>query len=819
MSRQPFLYCFALLLFSSPFADGQSFLFNRSDFATGNDPGGIVMADFNGDGRLDVAVTDGTYGTLTILLGQASGTFAQHGASYEQSSAGAVVAGDFNGDGKIDLVVADWLGSSVSVYLGKGNGSFTKVSTSPVNYYASAIAVGDFNKDGKLDIAVTSNSAYGVSVLLGNGDGSFVPYILYSTPSYTIGIVTADFNGDGNIDLAMADTYGNDAYVMLGKGDGAFHPGASFPAGEVPVELAVGDFNGDGILDLAVSDGPDGPPSMSILPGKGDGTFGAPNTFSTEGAGPVVLQDFNHDGKLDLALGEFGPVAVYLGKGDGTFQPNVDYGSDGDASELVAGDFNRDGLIDLVVTNFNGNNATHVSTLLGNGDGTFGTGATYGTGETPAGLVTADFNGDKKADLATINIYDSTVSVLLGTGGGKFGPAASYPVSGVNGSQYGAIAAADFNGDGFPDIATANYSAGTVSILLNHGNGTFGSYKDYAAGSNADAVVAADFNKDGKMDLVAGNAGVGFSLLLGKGNGEFAAPVAFGTGLSPYSIVVGDFNRDGNPDLATVSGSLFGNSVAVLLGTGDGTFGLPVTYSTGTGALAVVAGDFNKDGKTDLAVLTTFLLNVDILLGNGDGTFQTSVPYPAPRNPTKLLSGDFRGKGILDLAMVSSNTWVEILPGNGSGGFGGAVPYYLGNDPLALVAADFDGNGSTDLAATNNYAMGSVTVLLNKPVVALASSALVFPATVVGTKSPAQTATLSNLGTVVVSIRSISISGANPSDFAWKNNCNTTLAVGKMCTVSIVFQPSQRGERSATLKFADNALSGGQSIRLVGTGK
>ena len=151
----------------------------------------------------------------------------------------------------------------------------------------------------------------------------------------------------GDIDLAMADTYGNDAYVMLGKGDGTFQPGTSFPAGEVPVELAIGDFNGDGIMDLAVSDGPDGPASMSILPGRGDGTFGAPNTFSTGSSGPVVVGDFNHDGKLDIALAE-GLVAVYLGSnGDGTFQPDVDYGTDGGTIGLVAGHLNRDLRIDL----------------------------------------------------------------------------------------------------------------------------------------------------------------------------------------------------------------------------------------------------------------------------------------------------------------------------------------------------------------------------------------------------------------------------------------------------------------------------------------
>jgi hypothetical protein len=805
----------ALLIFCVSPSFGQSFLFNRSDIALGTQPGGLAVADLNHDGKLDLAVTDSFAQTVTILLGQSDGTFKEHASYATGYEPGSVVAGDFNKDGKLDLVVANWIGSSVSVYLGNGNGTFKTPITTNVPYYASEMAVADFNKDGKLDLAVTSNSTNSVYILLGKGDGSFELPVTYTTPSYPIGIVAEDFNRDGHIDLAMADTYGNDVYLMLGNGDGTFLPGTSFPAGEVPIELVAGDFNGDGFLDLAVSDGPDcGCAYMSVLLGNGDGTFQAPNTISIEGAGPIVAGDFNGDHKLDVAIDD-GLVTIFLGNGDGTFKPSVDYGSDGSAGAFAAGDFNRDGLVDFVITNFNGNNATNISTLLGNGDGTFGRVATYSTGQAPQGIVSADFNGDGKPDLATVNAYDNTVSVLLGTGAGKFAQAVNY---GVSGGQYGAIVAADFNGDGRPDLATLNYTAGTVSVVLNQGSGTFASHNDYSAGANPDALAAGDFNNDGKVDVVVGLGG-GLSLLLGDGKGAFAAPVTFGSGLSPHSIAVADFNGDGIPDLATVSGSLLSSSVSILLGKGDGSFAPPVNYQTGSGPAVVIAEDFNHDGKIDLAVLAS--AGVSILLGNGDGTFQSYTSYPSTGYGSALMAADFYGRGTFDLAVLGSGgSLVYLLAGDGAGHFALPATYYAGIGPVSFTGADFDKNGSVDLAVTNAiYSTSTVTVLLNDPVVALFPSSLNFPETSIGSKSNSKTVQFKNPGTSSVALHSIRISGADPADFAETNDCGKTLAAGKSCTVSVDFQPTEKGKRSAVLTFSNNALRGAQTISLAGTGR
>ncbi|MGC2559215.1 MAG: FG-GAP-like repeat-containing protein, partial [Terriglobales bacterium] len=738
--------------------------------------------------------------------------FKEHASYATGYEPGAVITGDFNGDGKQDLAVANWIGSSVSVYLGKGNGTFEAPITTSVPNYASVIVAADFNGDHKLDLAVTSNSTNAVYILLGRGDGSFESPVTYSTPNDTIGIVAADFNRDGHIDLAIADTYGNDVYVMLGQGDGAFKAGMSFAAGEVPVELVAGDFNGDGILDLAVTDGPDcGCAYMSVLLGNGDGTFQGPLTTSIPGAGSIVAGDFNQDGKLDVAIDD-GLTMIFLGNGNGTFQPVVQYGTAGGAEAFATGDFNRDGAIDLVITNFNGNNATNISTLLGNGDGTFGRVAAYATGTSPGPIVSTDFDGDGIPDLAVANVLGNNVSVFLGKGGGKFASAVNYSVSAA-----GATVSADFNGDGRPDIATLNYSGGTVSVILNQGDGTFGAYKDYSAGKNPEALVAGDFNRDGNIDLIVGNS-AGLALLLGNGKGGFAAPVVIGTGLSPTGIAVGDFNHDGKLDLATVSFSASSSYVSVLLGNGDGTFGPAVNYSAGGyEPVAVMAEDFNHDGKVDLAVLTYLVSGISVLLGNGDGTFGSYTEYFAPQLASAFVAANFYGPKTLDLAVVGAgDSYVYFLAGDGKGHFGSPNSYFGGVEPVNLVAADFDKNGSTDVALTNSP-YGTVTVLLNGAVMSLSSSAVSFPKTSVGSKSKAKKVNFSNPGTALASISSVLISGANAGDFSETNNCPASLAAGKSCAVDIEFQPTQKGGRSALLMFTDDALAGSQTVALTGT--
>jgi hypothetical protein len=326
----------------------------------------------------------------------------------------AVAAGDFNGDGKPDLAVTNESGNSVTILQGNGDGTFTAAaSTLPTGNEPISIVAADFNGDGKTDLAVANANSSSVTILLGNGDGSFTPSQLSpQTGSFPRSIVVGDFNGDGKPDLAVANESSNSVTVLQGNGDGTFTATASnSPTGSYPESIAVGDFNGDGIQDLAVANNSSS--TVSILLGNGDGTFSAGVTQST-GYSPlaVVVGDFNRDGIQDLAVSNNnGTLTILLGKGDGTFTATASSPSTGYSYSMsvAVADLNGDGIQDLAVTNYYSNSVT---TLLGKGDGTFTTGASPSTGSYPATVVAGDFNGDGAPDLAVVNSSSNTVTIL-----------------------------------------------------------------------------------------------------------------------------------------------------------------------------------------------------------------------------------------------------------------------------------------------------------------------------------------------------------------------------------------------------------------------
>ena len=245
--------------------------------------------------------------------------------------------------------------------------------------------MGDFNRDGKLDLAVTNNCSNcdngTVSILLGNGDGTFTAGTSFNADENPTQVITADFNGDGDLDLAIANYGSNIIRVALGKGDGTFNLVPDLVVGSNPTSLVSGDFNGDGIPDLAVTNSGDG--TVEILLGNGNGTF-APASVQpvTHMVSPqfITAGDFNHDGKLDLAIADGGSLSltVLLGNGDGTFSlANSQPSSSQNSTFVSTADFNGDGSLDLAVTGFCGNNpgcVPMVTIYLGNGDGTFQTG-------------------------------------------------------------------------------------------------------------------------------------------------------------------------------------------------------------------------------------------------------------------------------------------------------------------------------------------------------------------------------------------------------------------------------------------------------------
>ncbi len=590
---------------------------------------GDAVGDLNGDGIPDLVISDQRAPYFSVLLGLGDGTF-QKPVRYSAGLCRAVTLGDFNGDGHLDVAAANLDDSqTVLVFLGRGDGTFQPGVPSPVGHFPTDLVAGDFNGDGRLDLATANpyEDAGTVSVLLGRGDGTFQEPMIYSVGFDPFTIAAGDLEGDGRIDIVTENVLSDDVSVLVGNGDGTFQNEVRYLVGPNGGPPVLADFNNDGRLDLASPNY--GTNDVSVLLGNGDGKF-QPEVRYPVGPGPgsywgFIAGDFNGDGRTDLITGNDNDNSLLLGNGDGTFEAARPFAAG--TSALVAGDFNRDGRLDLVATTASGLQSPLV--LLGLGDGSFQTPplAVTVTATGPGSVVSGDFNGDGIPDLATANGDSNDLSVLLGRGDGTFSGQLRIPVAGA-----GAIVTADFNGDGIPDLAT---SGSDLSVILGQGDGTFQPEMQFPIGGGA--LVAGDFNGDGHIDLATLAFGSDqVSVLMGNGDGTFQVPVLYPVGTAPYTLVTGDFNGDGRLDLAT--GSF--RSVSVLLGNGDGTFQDQQPFAVAAFPFGMVAGDFNRDRRLDLATSSQeFTNDVSVMLGNGDGTFQTEVQYSVGTAPQWSLGG------------------------------------------------------------------------------------------------------------------------------------------------------------------------------------
>jgi CSLREA domain-containing protein len=704
-------------------------------YAVGNSPQGIVAADLSGDGRLDLAVTNQSQslskpGSVSVLLGNGDGTF-QNQVTYAVGiGPKAIVAGNFDGNGRLDLAVSETDvetgAGELSVLLNNGDGTFAPQVTYKLGVQAQGMVASDFTGDGHLDLAVTSAFGY-VSVLLGNGDGTFRAPITAAVGGTLGAIVAGDFIGDGRIDLAVAVS-GADlnlptsgVSLLLGEGDGTFLP-LSGPLGNAvgaaPNAIVAGDFTGHGEIDLAITNQSGN--SVSMLLGNGDGTFEPQVTYAV-GTTPVgfVAADLNGDGRLDLAVTNSGDntVSVLLGKGDGTFEPQVTYAVGPNPGDIVAGDFTGDGRTDLVVSDGDG-----TQILLGNGDGTFKSARTIAPG-TGGSLVAADFTGDGRIDLAVAGGGDNgTVSVLLGKGDGTFAPPVTYAI----GNNPLAILAGDWSGDGRIDLAVANLgqvliSPGSLSVLLGNGDGTFAPGVTYNLSENPTGIVAGDFTGDGHLDLAVtsqdyyGAQGVfpiySTTMLLGNGDGTFAPQVTVTSQNHDWgtAIAAADFIGDGHLDLAIVE--FTSSTVSVLLGDGDGTFTDPNQLATTRHATPLVP-DLSGDGTADVLVVDSA---GNILYRQGipgqPGSFLPPVTVN-PSNPSRDIAWLPNTSQGPVLASVDAQDDAISFYAYRDGSFvklSGSLP--TGQFPAQIIAADLNGDGLDDLVV-RNAGDGTLTVYL-----------------------------------------------------------------------------------------------------------
>ncbi len=623
---------------------------NLSTFLSGN-PKGILTADLNGNGSLDLAVVSEGTNTVSILQSNFTGNFTAGGSYSTGSQPWGIVAADFFGTGQLGLAITNSGDNTITILLPNGGGTFRPGNTiSLPGVFPTQLVAGDFNGDGKIDLAVLNTCGTGaggcfpqaapqvpgtVTILLGNGDGTFtVSSVTLTTGNVPYAIAAADLNDDGFIDLVIANQNDNNLTILMGNGDGTFTPTSASPiTGNLPSAIAVGDFNGDGNLDLAVTN-------------SGD------NTVS-------ILLNQNCS-NLPAALCVFAPASV---------SPIVGSGP----AAISTADMNADGFLDLVVANSSGNS---VSVLLGDGTGAFNAVVPQGqpdfsTGAAPQAVVLGDFNQDGRLDIVTSNASGS-FSYLRQAAVAQLTLSSNNPAP-----VYGLLVTFTANinppfGQATPTGSVTFFddttAIGTVSL-----NGYQGNFQFAGLGTGAHQITAV-YSGDSNFVSVSSNA-VAESVAQEQTTTTLTANVSS----APYGVPV------------TLTATI--QPQYTILGTATGTVTFfDTTTSTSLG---------NATPVNDAAQLTMSNLaagsHVIVALYNGDANFKSSISATYTEIVTQASTTTTVSTNLTQAQFAQTVTFTATIQSAGSNSPTGTVGFYDGS---ALLGSSSVANGSAAYSTT-----------------------------------------------------------------------------------------------------------------------
>jgi hypothetical protein len=809
-SREPFKVTFHCI----PLITSASFA-AKVDFTAGTSAEGVAVGDLDGDSKSDLVIANGG-GTVSVLRNTAtsgtitSGSLAAKVDFTPAADSRDVAISDIDGDGKLDMAVTNDGNNSVSIFRNTSttgsitSGSFSLKVDFTTGTRPHGIVLGDVDLDGKPDMIVVNYSSNSVSVFRNTSTsgtittGSFAAKVDFTTGSGPEYVAIGDIDGDGRPDLAVTNVNGNSVSVFRNTSTpgsiktGSFSTKTDFATGTGPWHLALGDLDEDGKPDLAVANNSGNTISIlkntSIVGSISTTSFDTKIDFATgSGPGYVALGDLDGDGKQDIAVSNGAANTISVLRNTGTtgsivassFAPKVDFPSGSVPQVVVIGDIDGDGKPDLSVANFSGSSVSVLRNTIAPAPPTITSFyPTYGQIGASVNLYGPNFNttlannivwfGAAKATVTYCSETQLTVTIPTGatyqpisvtdlttglTGytntpfivgfpstkvidATSYSPKVDFPV--VGGPTYSALG--DLDGDGKPDLVVTNSSSSSVSVFRNisaSGSiapGSFDTRVDLTTGGSPYSVVLNDLDCDGKLDIVTSNFGDGTISVLRNIStsgsitiSSFEAKIDF-VGDDPFYVAISDIDGDGKPDI--VFSNNYFNTLSILQnksipGTiNASSFASSVNFNTGTHPSEIAISDIDMDGKPDIATVNqgsntiSVFRNISVPGTIGSGSLSAKVDIMTNSYSEGIAIVDIDGDGKQDLINTNTSSGnVSIFrnistPGSiNSGSFATRVNFPTGTSPYGVTIGDLNGDGKADLAVAN---YGSNTVSLFK---------------------------------------------------------------------------------------------------------